>query len=134
MCKWKNMKKWFWRNPEEWEWLKPQTLRKWEENGYFWKIRHQLIKHSYYKIICFQHFPFDQELWHTDTWQRNLKVLKWDRGTYLIECGSLCKGGVLETPWGRFKYLWPQFSYDCSNNWKLNQNGSVKIFPLNNLR
>ena len=28
---------------------------------------HQPMKHSYYKIICFQHFSFNQELRYTDT-------------------------------------------------------------------
>ena len=30
-------------------------------------IRHQPMKHNYYKIISFQYFPFDQELLYTDT-------------------------------------------------------------------
>lgn len=66
----------------EWEWFKPKALGQWEENECFLEkdnlncmyIRHQHMKHSCYKIMCFKHFPFDQELWHTDNWQRNCRI------------------------------------------------------------
>ena len=38
-------------------------------------IRYQPMKQSYDKIICFQNFPFDEELWLTSRCLTN-KVLK----------------------------------------------------------
>ena len=49
-------------------------------------------------------FPFDQELWHTDTRQKNLKVLEWGGGIFSVGRGSLFKGEVLETTCVRSSY------------------------------
>ena len=62
-------------------------------------IRYQPMKQSYYKIICFQNFPFDEELWLRSRCLTN-KVLKWGRRIFSAGCGSLVREEFLKQPVG----------------------------------
>ena len=110
------------------------------ENTLFWItgiIRYQPMKHSYDKIICFQNFPFDEELWLRYRCLAK-KVLNWGRIIFPIGCGSLVREEFLKQPVGNSNTydltVWRIQCHDCSNTWNLNQMGNVKIFHSTNLR